>query len=148
MSYSKNIYLLAQSKIEKRRKDAEEALEMRRADAYIKIPKLTEIQSRIALLGAEAVAAISKGADGPAYIEKLAKESLSAQDERRQLLKAAGLPEDYLEAHYTCSICEDTGVTDNGICNCQRELLTETAKDEIEKYAPLRRSTFDSYSLK
>lgn len=148
MSYSKNIYLLAQSKIEKRRKDAEEALEMRRADAYIKIPKLTEIQSRIALLGAEAVSAISKGADGPAYIEKLAKESLSAQSERRQLLKAAGLPEDYLEAHYTCSICEDTGVTDNGICNCQRELLTETAKDEIEKYAPLRRSTFDSYSLK
>lgn len=148
MSYSKNIYLLAQSKIEKRRKDAEEALEMRRADAYIKIPKLTEIQSRIALLGAEAVSAISKGADGPAYIEKLAKESLSAQSERRQLLKAAGLPEDYLEAHYTCSICEDTGVTDNGICNCQRELLIETAKDEIEKYAPLRRSTFDSYSLK
>ena len=37
MSYSKNIYLLAQSKIEKRRKDAEEALEIRRADAYIKI---------------------------------------------------------------------------------------------------------------
>ncbi len=148
MSYSKNTYLLAQGKIERRRKDAEESLEMRRADAYAKIPKLVEIQSRIAMLGAEAVSAISKGAEAPAYIAKLAKESLAAQAERKQLLIDAGLPEDYLEAHYTCSICSDTGVTENGICTCQREMLISTAKDEIEKYAPLRRSTFESYSLK
>ena len=147
MGYSKNTYLLAQSKIENRRRNAEEALEMRRADAYAKIPRLIEIQSRIAMLGAEAVAAISKGADGPAYIAKLAKESLAAQEERKQLLIAAGMPEDYLEAHYTCAVCNDTGVTDDGICDCQRQLLIETAKDEIEKYAPLRRSTFDSLSL-
>lgn len=148
MSYSKNTYLLAQGKIEKRRKDAEESLEIRRADAYAKIPKLVEIQSRIALLGAEAVSAISKGAEAPAYIAKLAKESLAAQSERKQLLIDAGLPEDYLEAHYTCGICSDTGITDDGICTCQREMLISTAKDEIEKYAPLRRSTFESYSLK
>ncbi len=148
MSYSKNTYLLAQGKIEKRRKDAEEALEMRRADAYIKIPKLVEIQSRIAMLGAEAVSAISKGAQAPAYIAKLAEESLAAQAERKQLLIQAGLPENYLEAQYTCNICNDTGVTEDGICTCQREMLIATAKDEIEKYAPLRRSTFESYSLK
>ena len=148
MSYSKNTYLIAQGKIEKRRKDAEEALEIRRADAYTKIPKLVEIQSRIAMLGAEAVAAISKGAQAPAYIAKLAKESLAAQEERRQLLIAAGLPENYLEPQYVCNICSDTGITDNGICTCQREMLIETAKSEIEKYAPLKRSTFESYSLK
>lgn len=148
MSYSKNTYLAAQGKIERRRKEAEESLEMRRADAYAKIPKLVEIQSRIAMLGAEAVAAISKGAQATAHIEKLAKESLAAQEERRQLLVAAGLPENYLEPQYTCSTCCDTGITDDGICTCQREMLIETAKSEIEKYAPLKRSTFDSYSLK
>ena len=84
MGYSKNTYLLAQSRIENRRKSAEEALEIRRADAFAKIPKLVEIQSRIAMLGAEAVSAISKGADGPAYIAKLAEESLAAQEERKQ----------------------------------------------------------------
>lgn len=147
MGYSKNTYLLAQSRIENRRKNAEEALEIRRADAFAKIPKLVEIQSRIAMLGAEAVSAISKGADGPAYIAKLAKESLAAQEERKQLLRAAGLPENYLEPHYTCTVCNDTGVTDDGICSCQREMLIETAKADIEKVAPLKRSTFDSLSL-
>ena len=147
MGYSKNTYLLAQSRIESRRKSAEEALETRRADAFAKIPKLVEIQSRIALLGAEAVSAISKGADGPSYIAKLAKESLAAQEERRQLLRAAGLPENYLEPQYTCRVCNDTGVTDDGICSCQREMLIETAKADIEKVAPLKRSTFDSLSL-
>lgn len=147
MGYSKNTYLLAQSRIENRRKSAEEALEIRRADAFAKIPKLVEIQSRIAILGAEAVSAISKGADGPAYIAKLAEESLAAQEERKQLLKAYGLPENYLEPHYTCTVCDDTGVTDDGICSCQREMLIETAKADIEKIAPLKRSTFDSLSL-
>ena len=147
MSYSKHIYLLAQGKIESRRKAAEESLEERKAEAYSKIPKLLEIQNRIAALGAQAVSAISKGAEAPAFIESLAKESLAAQQERRELLKAAGFPEDYLEVHYTCDICSDTGIKEDGICTCQREMLIETAVNEIEKVAPLRRSTFDSFLL-
>ncbi len=147
MSYSKHIYLLAQGKIESRRKAAEESLEERKAEAYSKIPKLLEIQNRIAALGAQAVSAISKGAEAPAFIESLAKESLAAQQERRELLKAAGFPEDYLEVHYTCDICSDIGIKEDGICTCQREMLIETAVNEIEKVAPLRRSTFDSFLL-
>ena len=151
MSYSKNIYLLAQGKIERRRKDAEEALEMRRADAYSKIPKLVELQSRIAMLGTEAVAAISKGAEAPAYIAKLAEESLATQAERKQLLIEAGLPENYLEAQYTCSICSDTGIAEDGICTCQREMLISTAKDEIEKedhfHCTIKHHSFDDHRL-
>lgn len=147
MGYSKSIYITAQSKLDSRRKKAVEELEIRRAKAYSAIPELVEIQSRIAACGAEVIGAFAKGANGRAYVEELAKESLAAQKRRKELLAQAGLPENYLEAQYVCNICEDTGVTDEGICECQRKLLAETAKDEISKHAPLRASTFEKFSL-
>ena len=147
MGYSKSIYMTAQSKLDSRRKKAVEELEIRRAKAYSAIPELVEIQSRIAACGAEVIGAFAKGANGRAYVEELAKESLAAQKRRKELLAQAGLPENYLEAQYVCNICEDTGVTDEGICECQRKLLAETAKDEISKHAPLRASTFEKFSL-
>ncbi len=147
MGYSKSIYMTAQSKLDSRRKKAVEELEIRRAKAYSAIPELVEIQSKIAACGAEVIGAFAKGANGRAYVEELAKESLAAQKRRKELLAQAGLPENYLEAQYVCNICEDTGVTDEGICECQRKLLAETAKDEISKHAPLRASTFEKFSL-
>ena len=147
MGYSKSIYITAQSKLDSRRKKAVEELEIRRAKAYSAIPELVEIQSRIAACGAEVIGAFAKGANGRAYVEELAKESLAAQKRRKELLAQAGLPENYLEAQYVCNICEDTGVTDEDICECQRKLLAETAKDEISKHAPLRASTFEKFSL-
>ena len=147
MGYSKNIYMTAQNKLDNRRKTAVEELEIRRAKAYSAIPELVDIQSRIAACGAQVIGAFTKGANGKAYVEELAKESLAAQKRRRELLIETGLPENYLEAQFTCSVCEDTGVTENGICDCQRKLLVETAKDEISKHAPLRASTFEKFSL-
>lgn len=149
MSYSKNIYQIAQAKLEKRHKQAQEDLYSRREKAYFTIPQLADIQNRIAACGAQVIGAFAKGSgeEGRAFIEKLAAESLEAQKERKALLTAAGFPEDYLEPHYVCSICEDTGVAESGICSCQRELLVQTAKEEIEKSAPLYKSTFDSFSL-
>ncbi len=147
MGYSKNVYMTAQNKLDRRRKNAVEELEIRRAKAYSAIPELAEIQNRIAACGAQVIGAFAKGANGKAYVEELARESLAAQKRRKELLVEAGLPENYLEAQFTCSVCEDTGVTENGICDCQRKLLAETAKDEISKHAPLRASTFEKFSL-
>ena len=147
MGYSKSIYMTAQNKLDSRRKAAVEELEIRRAKAYTAIPELAEIQSRIAACGAQVIGAFAKGANGKAYVEELARESLAAQKRRKELLVEAGLPENYLEAQFSCSVCEDTGVTESGICDCQRRLLVETAKDEISKHAPLRASTFEKFSL-
>lgn len=147
MGYSKSIYMTAQNKLDSRRKSAVDELEIRRAKAYSEIPELVDIQSRIAACGAQVIGAFAKGANGREYVEELARESLSAQKRRKELLIEAGLPENYLEAQFVCSVCEDTGVTENGICDCQRKLLVETAKDEISKHAPLRASTFEKFSL-
>ena len=47
-------------------------------------------------------------------------------DRKRQLLAENGYPEDYLDKKYRCSICRDTGYTDEGrVCTCAKERAEE-----------------------
>ncbi len=149
MGYSKSTYLTAQSAMEKRRQNALINLDERKEKAYAAIPELAEIQSKIAACGAQVIGAFAKGsgAQGKEFIEQLAKQSLAAQQQRRELLEAAGFAPDYLEPRFSCEICSDTGVLeDSTLCACQRQLLVQTAKAQIQKSAPLKASTFASFS--
>lgn len=147
MSYSRSTYNLVQARLEKRRRESEEEQMLHRERAFAAIPELISIQASIARCGAEVVGALAKGADSTEYIKQLAARSLDAQRRRRELLQAAGFPTDYLEPHFVCNICSDTGSTDDGMCPCQRQMLLDAALDEIERFAPIRRSTFDSFSV-
>ena len=73
------------------------------------------------------------------------------QEELNQLLISNGYTADALEPDYTCKRCSDTGYYDeNGrtlICTCLKQTLTECACEELNRHAPLRLSTFDSFKL-
>lgn len=48
------------------------------------------------------------------------------EEQKRDLLKKYGYPEDYLEKKYKCDICKDYGVTDDGrYCSCAKERVNE-----------------------
>ena len=38
--------------------------------------------------------------------------------DKRELLIAAGYPIDYMDLHYECPICQDTGYVDGKKCTC------------------------------
>ncbi|HBL40785.1 MAG TPA: ATP-binding protein [Ruminococcaceae bacterium] len=147
MSYSTSTYSAAQVALEKRRKRAESEQEMHREEAFIKIPQLRSIQAEIAQYGTQVIQAFAHGANAEQFVQTLAAKSLAAQQQRKDLLIANGFAPDYLEAHYVCLKCKDTGITDDGICDCLRELLIDKAKEKIAAVAPLSESTFESFSL-
>ena len=147
MSYSTSTYAAAQAAMEARRKKAESEQEACRERAYEAIPALRAIQAEIAEYGTQVVRAFAQGGSAEQFVKALAEKSLAAQQRRRELLVSSGFAPDYLEAHYVCGKCKDTGVTEEGICPCFRELLIETAKKKIEAIAPLNESRFDNFSL-
>jgi DNA replication protein DnaC len=63
------------------------------------------------------------------------------------LLKAAGHGEDYLEPHYSCKLCGDTGYVDGRMCDCMKKLLRTEAYHRLNTLTPLSLSTFESFSL-
>ena len=147
MSYSTSTYAAAQAAMEARRKKAESEQEARRERAYEAIPSLRAIQAEIAQCGTQVVQAFAQGGNAEQFVKTLAEKSLAAQQQRKELLVRSGFAADYLEAHYVCDKCKDTGVTEEGICPCFRELLIETARKKIAAAAPLEESRFDNFSL-
>ena len=59
---------------------------------------------------------------------------LTGEERRKQLLTGYGFPGDYLARKYRCSICRDTGYTDEGmVCSCCKERAAEAFRWHTEK---------------
>ena len=62
---------------------------------------------------------------GDLRIVKLVK-MLAIDENKKQLLAESGFPADYLTRKFRCSICRDTGYTDEGmVCSCCRQRAAE-----------------------
>ena len=147
MAYKKSVYEKAAQRLEARRKKAEDEQKMRRNAAALKCPGLLSVEREMADCAVQAVKAIGLGDDAEKHVLKISEKSLQAQQKRKELLKSAGLPEDYLEAKYTCPVCHDTGFHDGYYCDCYKKLIKQTAVDELGISAQIKKCTFDSFRL-
>lgn len=125
--------------------------EICRKKAYGEIPRLKEIDEEVATLSASKIRAMltrgeTSASDLKAQIALLA-------EERRALLLSHGYPADYLEIHYTCPLCQDTGYIGMEKCTCFRKaaidlLYAQSNLKEILKKENFAHFSFDYYSDK
>ncbi len=123
-----NIYNAIKAEYDKRQKAAYDALEHRKSIVYEKIPRVREIDEEIRSLGLKYNKKIlmTSGSKN-LLISDFDFRINSLKEEKIQLLKQAGFPEDYLEPVYQCSQCKDTGFirTEKGDikCSCYKQQL-------------------------
>lgn len=147
MSYSAEVYGIAQQEMEHRRTEAELALEKRRDILYARSPRAEAIEREMARTGAAAAKAVMEGADIREKLEALKDTNLALQKELADIVKGFGFPENYLEPWYRCSVCRDRGDVDGRMCTCMKSLLRQISYDQLNKCSPLELSDFDSFSL-
>ena len=94
----------------RRQSQVQHDLEERRAEAFARVPRLLEIDSEVAALSAQKARSLLQGE--PGSVDDLKKDVAALSAERRSLLKKNGFSEDYLEPHYFCPFCQDTGYAD------------------------------------
>ena len=82
-------------------------LEERRQEAFLKVPRLAQIDEEVASLSAARARSLLGGSGGS--LDELKKEIADLSRERISLLEQNGYPADYLEPHYICPQCQDTG---------------------------------------
>ena len=145
MAYKKSVYLKAKNILASRRDKAALEQSARHAEAAEKCPGLLEIEQEMATYGADCVKAIAMGEDAEKFIEELRVKSLEAQKKRADLLRAAGLPADWLEARYHCPLCRDTGFHDGYYCSCHKKLLADLAKKGLGVAGRYEQMTFDTF---
>ena len=144
-----DIFEKAQMIMTNRRKKAEAENERRINEINDKIPQIREINTQLYNTGRELIR-IMTSEHGPAVqqkIEQLKQFNLGAQAMSRRLLTENGFPADYLDMHYLCPECQDTGYCGGKFCNCFRKLCGSLSASELNKNAHLKLSSFDTFSL-
>lgn len=133
----------------RRQSEVQHDLEERRREAFIRIPRLLEIDQEVAALSAQRARSLLQGE--PGSVEDLKKEVAVLAKERTTLLRSSGFPADYLEPHYFCPECQDTGYVDGHKCTCFKKaeielLYTQSNLTEILKKENFEHFSFDWYS--
>ncbi len=147
MKFSDIIYSKAENILKSRREQAEKLADMRRKEFIAKYPELIDIENTMKNAALDVIRSV--GADGKRVnIYEVAKINLQAQEERKELIKKAGYPEDYLEPPYTCKKCKDSGIVNGKLCECHLAILQQLSVSELSCSPLLARSTFDSFDLK
>lgn len=151
MGYSNSVYKAASDILHERRLNAEKAAERRKEEVYERFPRVKELEKQISMSGIKTARAVLAGGDVKVEVEKLRDKDLAMQAEVKRILTDNGYPANYFEPKYFCKKCEDKGYYDiNGKtvrCSCMKSALISCACAELNRYAPLSLSTFESFDL-
>ena len=118
--------------------------DQRREEVYQKVPQIRQIEDEIS---SQAVRCARKLFDGDTNAKEELKQHIEDLREQKEvLLSAFGFPADYMEMHYACPECQDTGYVDGRKCRCfkKEEIRLLYSQSNIEEV--LLRENFDSFS--
>ena len=146
MSYSIETYDKAQSILDRRKERATLEAQDRADELCAKIPELNTINRKLAQIGLNISKTFFTSQNPKEDIDRLRTESLALQEEKKNLLKKNGYDENALAIKYTCPACEDTGFIGGRRCKCFINLLKDIEREKIEKIAPLKECTFETFN--
>lgn len=98
---------------------ARAVLNSRYEEISVRIPEYDELRKETAAVAAEAARAAICG--DMSKRDKLSQKLDSINEEKHILLTSAGYPQDYLDLHYDCPLCKDTGFVNGSKCRCFKQ---------------------------
>ncbi len=148
MGYNIENYRRVKEMIEKRREDALQKANDRRAALYLSLPSLAEIDKTLSSTGMQLFRVATEG--GEKLPERIA--AIKAENERLRLRRAgilvdAGYPADYTEPMYTCKKCRDSGFYEAKMCECMKEALILEGIRSSGLGKLIDRQSFENFSL-
>lgn len=159
MAYGRKLHEKVRAEIKERKTVAETRAHANKTELTAKYPEFQFIEAELAKTGMAIVRAFSlPKEDAEKALQNIRQKNETLREERVNLLKALKLPEDYLDVHYTCSKCEDTGLYEerdeernvsygSKYCECYMSLLKKYAAEELNKHTPLELSNFEDFDL-
>lgn len=130
---------------EQKRENSRHTLEEHKAEVYDLIPEYKEIDTRITDIALESA---TKYFDGDKdAIESMRRELSELTNKQKLLLKQFSFPDDYLEEHFECEDCKDTGYIDgNKKCHCLTKEILKVLYKQSNIEEILARENFDTLS--
>ena len=107
-------------------------LEERRKEIYARLPVVRQLEAEIAERSVACAKKLLEGDKG--VLDRLKEDLRDLREQKALIIRAAGYPDDYLELHYRCPDCRDTGLIDGRKCHCflQAQMKLLHAQSNLE----------------
>ena len=146
MAYSAEVVKKARARLAQAREDRESENRQHLAIAYVRVPRLREIDMQLRRTMAQAAqAAFLEGSDGRELLEKARLQNLELPQERA-ILAMENFEEGYLDASPICDRCGGSGYIGSNMCECLLELCRQEQKKEVSVLSGSR-ETFNQFRL-
>ncbi|KHO40432.1 ATP-binding protein [Clostridium tetani] len=125
------------------------SLSKRKNEISKRVPRITEIDSQIAKLSLELSLNILKNKQNNLdnYISNIKNRITDLRVKKSELLVANGYTADYLDMHYNCPKCQDTGFNKTSRCSCYKSVLTKVLYKNSELRHILEQNNFDHFNF-
>ena len=110
-----------------------------------KVPELASIDASISSASLDQAKKLLAGDD--TALASLKEEIRSLSDRRRRLLSDAGFPEDYLEQHFECPDCQDTGYVGTKKCHCFLKAIIDLFYTQSNLKGLLEQENFEHFNF-
>lgn len=110
-----------------------------------KVPELASIDASISSASLDQAKKLLAG-DNTA-LASLKEDIRSLSDRRRRLLSDAGFPEDYLEQHFECPDCQDTGYVGTKKCHCFLKAIIDLFYTQSNLKGLLEQENFEHFNF-
>lgn len=143
------LYHNAADIIDKRQSERRELIETRKKEIYRKIPRIAEIEARLNKTGMLLLSSVAdNGSTAEDAVARIMAENKAFNKEMENLLADNGYDKSYLNPPFICSLCSDTGYTeDNKLCSCLKTELTKKALREANLTEYMAGQTFEKFNL-
>ncbi len=148
MSYSREVYDAASAELQRRRREAEGAAEALRERVCRKYPRAAALERQMAQAAPQVAQAVLNGGDPTETVRRIERDNLTAQEELRQILAAAGEKARDFSPQYTCPLCGDTGYVGREMCSCFRALLADGAGKQLSRITGMKPARFEEMDLR
>lgn len=123
--------------------------EIRKREAYERVPAIEKIDEKIFETGLSMTKNILGNPQSyESNLKKAQDQMEKLRMEKAYLMTESNIPLDYLEIRYDCKICEDTGYVDSGAqCSCLKQALVSRAYEMSNIEGMLERENFNTFDI-
>lgn len=110
-------------------------------------PNILEIENEIQKLSLHLSISILKSQNGDKTLNSFKERILDLRAKKYEMLVSKGYSPDYLNLHYRCEKCKDTGFIGTQKCSCFKEKLIKLYYQDSHLEDILKTKNFDSFNL-
>ena len=132
---------------DKLREDETRFLKLRKDEIFKKYPEIIELDNTIQKLSLQIAVSVLKSNNSEKLLDNFKENITDLRIKKCEMLVEKGYDPEYLNLHYHCNNCKDTGFIGNVKCNCYKQKLIKLYYKNSELENVIKFNNFNNFDL-